>query len=584
MLDRKKMFILLLSLSFFGGTITTYADTDYTKVTTMDNKVSILAKEPAAIGENGTLASVILTEKEAGILTKDDRASNREIELTLEHPGYEFETDNIKIYPQKGYLGLKGIDADFDKRGGIVDKRTIIISLPQTYKISKPGELVIEGLKVEETNSHHSDDILLSIYHRRLGDAKIKVGEVTDYGVHFHSGKGMPATLIEGGKTTISFDLKEDIPESFTSGREIELTLDKGYFVPYENGTGEEIKAGDILLNGKSILSKVNLKPIHKDKLVVGFKFTLPNMSNTKMNNFSFKDVIIYAPIQETGEVTIQASGRGIGDVVVTKVASIKPRIATTIEPITLTLDKENQKGGKILIAETQKAMFEKGRLTLELEDAIGIEMAKKPLVKVIEGNVVVNNIRLDTNNKNRLSMDIIKKSTKPSIIEISEFVIDTDTTALDGTYELTIAGSSIMPSCKLKTIKEKDFIRLGTKKEEKRHTKDPKTVATFTIEDSIYYINDKEKQMDATPYIDNGRTMLPVRYVAEAVGIPSDAVVFKENKIQMKAGNKNIIIQEDKIKLKEGRAYVPVADVAKVLGVEVNWNKAKKVATFYIY
>ena len=35
--------------------------------------------------------------------------------------------------------------------------------------------------------------------------------------------------------------------------------------------------------------------------------------------------------------------------------------------------------------------------------------------------------------------------------------------------------------------------------------------------------VNDKEVQMDTKPYIENGRTMVPVRFISEALGLKVD-------------------------------------------------------------
>ncbi len=50
---------------------------------------------------------------------------------------------------------------------------------------------------------------------------------------------------------------------------------------------------------------------------------------------------------------------------------------------------------------------------------------------------------------------------------------------------------------------------------------------AMFTIGSSVYGMDGGEQQMDVAPYIDNGRTYLPVRYAAEACGVAPGAITW---------------------------------------------------------
>lgn len=98
--------------------------------------------------------------------------------------------------------------------------------------------------------------------------------------------------------------------------------------------------------------------------------------------------------------------------------------------------------------------------------------------------------------------------------------------------------------------------------------------------------VNDKEIQMDVAAYIENGRTMVPVRFISEALGLKVDwdgdsqtvfigdsreiEVKIGENKIK-KSGN--TIEIDAKAELKDSRAFVPLRAIAEMTGSKVAWD-----------
>lgn len=60
------------------------------------------------------------------------------------------------------------------------------------------------------------------------------------------------------------------------------------------------------------------------------------------------------------------------------------------------------------------------------------------------------------------------------------------------------------------------------------------KIVIRFYIGKEFYYLNDERKGMDVAPIILEGRTFLPIRYVADAVEVLRLRWFEKEQKIQI--------------------------------------------------
>lgn len=102
----------------------------------------------------------------------------------------------------------------------------------------------------------------------------------------------------------------------------------------------------------------------------------------------------------------------------------------------------------------------------------------------------------------------------------------------------------------------------------------------------------------DAQPFINNSRTLVPVRFVAENLGADVDwqqkekrVDINKDNKnIQLWIGRENYLINNATQKmdttplLKQGRTFVPLRFVAEGLETRVEWKQAKGIGYVHIF
>ncbi len=119
-------------------------------------------------------------------------------------------------------------------------------------------------------------------------------------------------------------------------------------------------------------------------------------------------------------------------------------------------------------------------------------------------------------------------------------------------------------------------------------------TVVKMTIGKSVGYINDVEKALDAAPIIRESRTMLPVRFVAEAFGADvawdgaTSTATVKTSDVEIKItiGAKEAVVNGKTVALdapafiENSRTYMPVRFVAENLGASVEWDGATSTAT----
>ena len=122
---------------------------------------------------------------------------------------------------------------------------------------------------------------------------------------------------------------------------------------------------------------------------------------------------------------------------------------------------------------------------------------------------------------------------------------------------------------------------------------------AVFKIKQKSYTLNGVKQPMeDGAPTLKNGRTMLPIRYVAYALNIEPKSIVWDgttktvtiydgSNIIKAPLNSKTITVNgvdqtmEVPATMINGRVYIPISQIAKAFsGVSIDWNSSTKEAT----
>lgn len=128
--------------------------------------------------------------------------------------------------------------------------------------------------------------------------------------------------------------------------------------------------------------------------------------------------------------------------------------------------------------------------------------------------------------------------------------------------------------------------------------------VVVFRIGDSNYYLEDdtgttSTTKMDAAPYIKQGRTFVPVRYLANALGLTDDKIYWDGEKgevalegnklVHMQIGNKTMYSNYEPIQMDvvpeiipPGRTMLLARYVAEGLGFKVDWDQSRQLVICY--
>ncbi len=127
--------------------------------------------------------------------------------------------------------------------------------------------------------------------------------------------------------------------------------------------------------------------------------------------------------------------------------------------------------------------------------------------------------------------------------------------------------------------------------------------IITLTIGDRLAFINDEPHILDSPPIIRNGRTLVPIRFIAEAFGAKVDFIPHPTNEVQIRYKDKfiHLWINSKKAKIEyppeleipskvvtletppiiiNGRTLVPLRFIGEELGAKVDWNSKTQTIT----
>ena len=605
--------------------------------TTKDQKGVVTVGDAPNIFLEGAIGDIIITEPYAGAIYKgamdndtDTTNTKLKVELTLDNPDYEFYqtgASDIKVSYEKGFyeegsITLSSADMEVEKYG---DKATLYIpvSALSTYT-TNAGKIVISGIQVmANTKNPTEGDLKVTIGGEVNGVTDAVVAKVLAADTKLSMKDDKVVEIIAGRDKTIEFKHAENVADGINPNHTIEYTIDNGYFGTYtrdidgdgiaelrelKNATrAEKIAAFEYVVteaNSDALPAGVTVVDVEMDgSKFVGFsvKVLAASVTSTDKEDFTYKmPLLIDLDTTDATEVKVTASGeRAIDEEVSTVAAKVKAPVTVTYDvmPVKVGLQKQEYTG-KITITETDKGMLQRGDLVLRTE-ADGYKFTAKGDVKVTAGSVVIDEVKVDKT-EGTITIPVKYISKEASTIEITGFVVDVDRTVPEGTFALHVDGDTLGTDGKKDahgSIELKDFFKVTTPNTEDIKNGALKAVtASFTVGSKEYTVDGTTKTMDAEAYVQNNRTMVPVRYLSEAFGIAPENVLFSngvvtiiagEKVVQVKVGsadlvmNGAIITMDAKAEIKDGRAYVPMKFIAAALGVSSNWDSVTKTATF---
>lgn len=226
------------------------------------------------------------------------------------------------------------------------------------------------------------------------------------------------------------------------------------------------------------------------------------------------------------------------------------------------------------------------GALILELP--AGVSFTATPTVKVTAGDLQISPDSVTTGtNDDRTAycqFNIKSASTVPSTITVSNIRLTLDRTVPLGPVYLKVEGSAANETGNLfpdHTVLLK--LPLGNVVSASQTT----SSATFQVGSGIYTLNGLAQTMDAAPYIKSGRVYIPLRYLANLLGVTDQNITFDNNKIiltrgslklELALGSNQLLVNGSPTtmdaapEIVDNRTMLPARSVAEALGAQVGF------------
>lgn len=547
---------------------------------------------------------------------------------------YLWEGDNIEFldgftknkFPV--YLRMK------ENHGGEVKVIIPGLTIPRTTT-SSAGTIKLKNIGVKSTKKMPNEGTLgVNIKSNDLtNDVKnLSLATIRRYGSYIEMRDKVPTSIVAGQTGEIIFVIGENIPDSLIGGREAHVQLSDGAAFDYryllqkygekavtktdlDALTDEEVKSLSPNLDAEKLKGLKLIQEQTNGNMIESVCFAQDESGSILENELIFtfnkdlqsNDLIdkvtlampVYVPITSKDKNTIwmTLSGRAVDGSSSTAALSIKSPFKVEPTPTHIKVGLQNQFGGSLKVIETNAKMLKRGGLNFKLVNIPkGISFSDNATVAIV-GDIDRFRLRSQRQEEDTFLESSIKLlSNEMSTLEFNFGDITADRTISEGKYDLEMSGETIDVYGASLIIE--DFFIVDTPNTYDIEIKGlDESEVIFTISSKKCLKDKRELYFDAAPYLEEpGYTMVPVRNVVKAFGIADEHLVFDEERVTLFANNKTIQLTSSSalalvdgtqipmgapVTIKEGRTYIPIADIARLLDLKVEWNAAMKTITF---
>jgi trimeric autotransporter adhesin len=502
------------------------------------------------------------------------------------------------------------------------DGRTLYVKLPTGVTASNASTyLTLSGLTIDVDDSVAkvgTVDAAIS------GDSTYNESDlvVANYGDLTSSVSiANPATVVAGETDNSlndgSITIQESSPGALVEGRTIKLTL----------GGNAKWNAGDLPVIDQSAsdlegLQLGNFQVSNNDPATI--VATIANNGQSTGNKGAKvvfkKGGIDVAADQANQDVTVDVSGTAglTGSATLAKIVAPATAKVNGSTP-NLVIGQQGQALAPIDLTEAVSGAFDNSTGTtytfndgtstkgnvVTLTFPQGVTVHAPSSVKVTSGDLVLADASSVTTSGNQVSFNIKSTSSTPSTIEVTGLVVDVDRTVAQGSFNVDLGGGSLVQGASTNAgvtagafdaVKKVGSFAVGNVVTALDGSNNG-GISKFTIGQTSYTVNGEQKTLDVAPYTDGGRTYLPIRFVAEALGVTDDNIIWNDatktvtlingNKIaSFKVGqssytlNGAVIPMDAAAQFKQNRNMIPLRYAAQALGVAISWDDATQTVT----
>ena len=565
-------------------------------------KVRVIPKESTATAGEYTYAMVGSSQVKVRVdkVEKISRGETKAVSIIFD--------ELTKMAIGSGAEVTLRLPANFEWDGATGDKRNMTINLAQD---NSKLQTIAESLKIKPNRDARFGpiDVTFTTKNVDLTQSSLVVAEYVDFGTEVKADKVLSviAGKDESKKYNSLITVEEKVANSILSnryidfkfvdekGKEVDASVQAGLTVTKKNVSG--LKSVDVEVEDKGNKEDGKYAP--------EFSVKTENDSAQGTRGKFQLEVPFVVDAGFTGKLFLQVKGAGVEEQLV-QIADVKApvtfSVANPLPQVKIGLQK--QTGSDITIKETEAgALQDSVDGTSDKSVRYTIESTEKNFgltFKSAKATVVDGDISLDGSGKKDkyLYVDVDRRSTKASTIKFSDITVTLDRTVPYGEIKLDGNFGAVDQRHDLgNTVDTFAYFNTVTPV-----ANDKRITTVFTIDQKGYSeVNAnvrEDKTAEVAPFIQDNRTMLPVRYVANAIGATVNydpttrTATFEKNQVVVSINiDKDVMyVNGSPVKLftkpanKEGRIFLPVANIAQAFGLKqgetIVWNAENKTVT----
>jgi hypothetical protein len=551
--------------------------------------------------------------------------------ITLEAPkGFEFKTATANLIPAGGFTVLDTTSAAVYSSSSSssnvgystyandtkTDKEVLKINYRITGANNSRGRILIEGLQLVATDDAELGDVSIKVSGDNLTTESVKVGKYIDYGVSVTAEDDDMKEILSGDFVSINDDaqkllkviIKENADSSWWSQRKTTVQF------------ADEVKILDVEVK-KADNTNLPLEKLSDTSSALD-NFVKMDDHKITINGFTINagkkaevELLFWVSVEADyeGDITAVVGGAALPEETEVVLGKAIVPIAVKADVTDVQIGYKEVAIGAIEITEAKAGALEKGGyLWLEAE-SMEFNDDFKPEVEVVAGDLQIDGVKFI---KNKVRIEIKRASKEASTLKITGLNVFLNRALPEGSYDLYVSGTAFLnnaeavsnvnyedtPNSGTKYFSTKrlvvpGFVNVVTPAPHKGEAAGAAVTASFTVGSADYTVGDQVATADAAPYIQDGRTMVPVKYVAYALGVDPQQVqwdqatktvtIYGDKVVNITIGSKSIVVGGTPVPMdtaavvKDGRTFVPIAFAARALGVPYKFDDATKTVTF---
>ncbi|MDO5061744.1 MAG: copper amine oxidase N-terminal domain-containing protein [Peptostreptococcaceae bacterium] len=533
----------------------------------------------------------------------------KDIELKVDKP-------DTKIGPAGGALSSV-IVLELKKLSATTSENKLVVSLPSGFLFSPASKVTTDGaaptvaysadknemtitgitrntayVKVEpmvvlKASGSAANGKIMAGFELRVNNKKVSekdavIGELVSYGLTVtavEKGKREIPMLVKGMPKAVEVTIKA-VDGTLTNGATIDLDVD-GAEIVYN--TLKVVEPTGLILTAPKSAGSKDADKVSGYEVYADSKFAL-RTHKYDVQNIKLSFDIVASPKAEKN-ATLMVSTSRVDD---QKIDIAKVSKTVDVQIVAAQVDKGVKADlPKVVIKEVEKNLLQNG-------DKIYLELIYPGSEKDKGQHVAFNSakeIKVETTNS--LKIDSVELGKQENIL-----VLTVGSRSFEGPGMITLTGirgflteKAPMNQVDLQ-VRINDNIESVTPFFSVGTAVSLKTV--FAINNKTYTVNGQMRTLQTAPYINNGRTMLPVRAVGESLGLQASwdnatktATFMNDSKTAIvKIGQSTISVNNTPLPLtvpaeiKDGSTMIELRSLASAFGVNIHWDAATKTVT----